>query len=101
MPKKVTTESFVLAARKVHGNRYDYCRTEYKAARQKVLISCRIHGEYSQTPNAHLRGQNCPQCGDVGAILERVTLVLSSLLSRAIMLGNQTTQRGEVEGYVM
>lgn len=65
MPKKVTTKSFVLAARKAHGHRYDYSRTEYKAARQKVVITCRIHGDYTQTPNAHLRGQNCPQCGDI------------------------------------
>lgn len=65
MPKKVTTESFLIAARSVHGHRYNYCQTEYKAARKNVVITCRIHGGYSQTPNAHLRGQNCPQCGDI------------------------------------
>ena len=65
MPKIITTEAFVQTAREIHGNRYDYARTEYKAARQKAVFICRIHGEYTQTPNAHLRGQNCPKCGKI------------------------------------
>ena len=26
------------------------------------MITCKIHGEFSQTPNNHLRGTGCPSC---------------------------------------
>ena len=53
---------FIEKATKVHGNRYDYSKVEYKNNSTKVCIICKEHGEFWQTPNAHLKGQNCPKC---------------------------------------
>ena len=53
---------FIEKSRKVHGDRYDYSKVEYVNNRTKVCIICPIHGEFWQTPDKHLRGQNCPFC---------------------------------------
>ena len=60
--KKRTTSEFVELAKVVHGNEYDYSKVEYKNNREKVCIICPEHGEFLQSPNAHLRGAGCPLC---------------------------------------
>ncbi len=60
MPKKITTESFIETATKIHNNRYDYSKTTYIASRSKVIILCPIHGEFLQLPCTHLSGSGCP-----------------------------------------
>lgn len=62
MSKKLTTEEFVQRARKVHGDKYDYSKVEYKHSQEKVCIICPQHGEFWQLPNNHLRGKGCPLC---------------------------------------
>lgn len=59
------TESFIEKARKVHGNKYDYSKVDYKRSNQKVCIICPEHGEFWQTPNWHLNGNGCPECGKI------------------------------------
>ena len=58
-----TTENFIGKAKKIHGNKYDYSKTEYVGAHTKVCIICPEHGEFYQEPAAHLSGQGCPVCG--------------------------------------
>lgn len=50
-------------ARLIHGDEYDYSKVEYINARDKVCIICPIHGEFWQSPNTHLNGCGCPECG--------------------------------------
>lgn len=47
----------------VHGLRYDYSLVVHTEFHNKVIIICRVHGKFEQTPHHHLYGQcNCPQC---------------------------------------
>ena len=46
MSKRLTTEEFIEKARKIHGDKYDYSKVEYKSATEKVIIICPIHGEF-------------------------------------------------------
>ena len=62
MSKRKTTEQFISDAIKVHGNKYDYSKVEYKGSNTDVLIICPIHGEFSQTPTHHLLGCGCKRC---------------------------------------
>lgn len=57
------TEEFIEKARKVHGDKYDYSKTEYVNNATKVCIICQAHGEFWQRPNDHLAGKGCPKCG--------------------------------------
>lgn len=59
---KRTLESFINDARSVHGDKYDYSRSEYNGIHTPLTIICPIHGEFLQAPNDHLRGQGCPGC---------------------------------------
>ena len=60
--KTDTTETFIEKARKVHGDKYDYSKVEYKGTKSKVCIICPEHGEFWQIPNSHLMGKGCPDC---------------------------------------
>lgn len=61
--KAMSTSSFIDKAKSVHGDKYDYSSSTYTTSKEKIAIICPIHGEFRQTPNAHLNGQNCPKCG--------------------------------------
>jgi hypothetical protein len=58
-----TTQQFIDDSRKIHGDKYDYTNTIYIVSSKKLSLICRIHGEFYQSPNSHLRGQGCKQCG--------------------------------------
>ena len=57
-----TKEDFIKKAKKVHGDKYDYCNVEYKNSRTPVCIICPIHGEFWQTPTRHLNSRGCIKC---------------------------------------
>lgn len=68
------TEEFIKKARKVHGDKYDYSKVDYKGTTTKVTIICPVHGEFEQTPNSHLNGNGCYQCGrDMSGLKLRLT----------------------------
>lgn len=46
-------EIFIKVAKLTHGDLYDYSKVEYKSATEKVIIICKKHGEFYQTPNRH------------------------------------------------
>lgn len=60
---RMDTASCLKGFHKIHGNTYDYSLVQYTNTYTKVKILCKTHGEFLQTPNAHLRGQGCPRCG--------------------------------------
>lgn len=60
-----TTEKFVLEARKVHGDKYDYSKTEYLSAKDKVCIVCPEHGDFWQEASSHISGCGCPKCNHI------------------------------------
>jgi len=63
--RKLEETKFLQKSKIVHGSKYDYSKTVYIEAKQPVTITCPIHGDFKQRPFAHLKGQNCPICGDM------------------------------------
>ena len=61
--KKLTTKEFIIKAKEIHGNKYDYTKVNYLTTMEKVCIICPEHGEFWQSPNAHLHGKGCAKCG--------------------------------------
>lgn len=59
---KSNTDNFIIQAKQIHGNKYDYSKVDYKTNDEKVCIVCPKHGEFWQTPHNHLHGQGCPCC---------------------------------------
>ena len=60
--KYITTEEFIIRARVLHVDRYDYSSTIYKSTYSNVSINCPHHGQFDITPKNHLRGLGCPKC---------------------------------------
>ncbi len=56
------TQVFIEKARTVHGDRYDYSKTVYVRSKEKLIITCKEHGDFEQRPNAHLSGHGCAAC---------------------------------------
>lgn len=55
--------AFITASRNTHGDTYDYSKFEYVTARVKGIITCRVHGDFLQSPDNHARSANgCPRC---------------------------------------
>jgi hypothetical protein len=67
MPKKKTKEEFIEKAIKVHVNKYDYSKVEYVNSSTKVIIICKKHGDFPQSPHSHLKGSECYKCGRINA----------------------------------
>jgi hypothetical protein len=60
--QRLTTENFVERARQIHGERYDYSKTQVTGPRDPVLIICPVHGPFEQRPVNHLIGFGCNAC---------------------------------------
>ncbi|AFC21724.1 HNH endonuclease [Cronobacter phage vB_CsaM_GAP32] len=75
---KHTTESFIEASVKKHGNVYDYSKTAYgKNNKQQVTIICPTHGEFEQIPNSHLSGKGCVKCSNEALYSKAVNEILN------------------------
>lgn len=83
--KKLTKEEFIEKANNVHNNKYDYSKVKYINTRTKVLIICPIHGEFWQTPNAHLSKQGCPKCATL-IKSDKLKLSIDEILDRFKLL---------------
>lgn len=60
--RKLTTEEFIAKAKAIHGDRYDYSKATYVSSKNKITITCKKHGDFTQRPDAHLVG-GCMLCG--------------------------------------
>jgi hypothetical protein len=62
---KLTNEEFILKAKLIHGDKYDYSRLNYTGIKNKIKIICQKHGEFEQTPDNHINAkQGCPNCSN-------------------------------------
>ena len=65
MSKKLTTAVFIERAKEKHGDKYDYSKVDYVNSKEKVKITCFLHGDFEQIPNSHLMGSGCKKCGNL------------------------------------
>jgi len=60
---KRSTAIFIEDAIAIHGTRYDYSKSDYANCNKKLIVICKIHGEFKITPTHHLRKIGCANCG--------------------------------------
>lgn len=56
------TKSFIKKARSAHGDRFDYSNVVYCRSDDKVIITCKVHGNFKQQARYHLKGHGCRKC---------------------------------------
>lgn len=65
MPKKLTQEQFLIRAKEVHSDTYNYSLVNYVNNRTIIQIICNQHGIFDQNPVNHLNNQGCPSCASL------------------------------------
>ena len=64
MKKIRSFEETVKLFREIHGYKFEYYPETYHGSAYKMKIHCNICGcDFEQTPNKHLLGRGCPECG--------------------------------------
>ena len=61
-PRISTALRFIETSKKIHRDKYDYSKVEYKGANDKVCIVCPHHGEFFQRAADHIKGSGCAKC---------------------------------------
>ena len=61
----IAEKNFHQTAKRIHDNKYDYSKVIYADAKKNVIIVCKVHGEFKQTPDTHTRGAGCPNCAGI------------------------------------
>lgn len=75
---KLPTEDFIKRANVIHDNKYDYSKVQYNNGRDRVSISCPVHGEFTQTVTGHLTGYGCRQCA-----VQKMTLTTEDFVRKS------------------
>lgn len=60
--RRKSREQLLCDCHRVHGNMYEYSKFDYINCMTKSIIICKIHGEFKQSMNHHLKGKGCPRC---------------------------------------
>jgi very-short-patch-repair endonuclease len=58
-----TTKDFIDECNIIHNFKYEYNKTIFNRRRDKVIITCPIHGDFEQVAGSHLLGMGCRFCG--------------------------------------
>lgn len=94
--KKSDREQFINKAIKIHGDTYGYSQVKYKGHNKKIIIICKIHGPFEQTPSVHLSGCGCQKCGDK-LITTKNTHNNEDFLIKALKVHKDTYDYSQVE----
>jgi len=62
----LTSEEFIQRSMAAHGDKYRYDQTIYQSSKDKVIITCPIHGDFEQVPSSHIFGHGCGKCAPNG-----------------------------------
>ena len=68
--KITSTYNFIKKSKDIHGDIFDYSKTNYISSREKLKIICKEHGEFDLYPIQHIRGQGCIICRVLDSQLE-------------------------------
>lgn len=63
MQARMNVDEFIKRSNNIHSSKYDYSNVNYRTSKHHVDIICSVHGLFKQTPDSHLKGYGCLQCG--------------------------------------
>lgn len=58
----IKQEDFLSISKKAHDNFYSYEKSIYVNNKTKIIITCPLHGDFSQVAGKHMRGFGCLAC---------------------------------------
>lgn len=69
---KFTQETFITACQKKHGDGYSYEPTIYTSMKKKIIVRCKLHGDFSINAYKHKTGSGCTQCLEIKKHANRI-----------------------------
>lgn len=87
---RLNLSDFIGKSKKIHGDKYDYSKVEYKNNATPVCIICPEHGEFWQAPSAHMSGRQCPKCA-INSIAIKNTKSTKKFISQSKALFGEGT----------
>ena len=63
---------FKIKSNIIHNNFYNYAKSYYINVKTKLIVTCIKHGDFSISPNNHLRGKGCPECGRIKCANDKI-----------------------------
>ena len=73
---KGSLQLFIENAKKAHGDKYDYSKSQYLGSSEKINITCPEHGDFLMVANNHTSKQyGCPKCSNNGKSKEEKEVV--------------------------
>lgn len=87
MGRIVTTENFILKCKLLYGDKYDYSKVIYNGSKNKVVITCKMHGDFEQIPYLHFKQTGCRICG-FKLCAEANTLDVNHFINKANLIHN-------------
>lgn len=58
----VSLEDFKKRAKEVHGDFYDYSKSTQVSGKEKLIVTCPVHGDFKVRVDQHLAGYKCKEC---------------------------------------
>lgn len=58
MPKKLTQDEFIKKSKDLFEDKLDYSKVNYVNGREKIILTCKLHGDFSICPKDHLCYKN-------------------------------------------
>lgn len=77
---KLTTEKFIEKSKLIHIDKYDYSKVDYKYSNENIIIICKKHGNFLQTPHSHLNSNGCSKCSDCYKLTTKEFIEKSKLI---------------------
>jgi len=59
---RIKTFDFISISKKMHNNYYTYGKSIYTSNKDKIVITCPVHGDFKQLPKYHMNGGGCSKC---------------------------------------
>ena len=77
------TFNFIELATKRYNGKYDYSKTIYRGMRNRLIITCPIHGDMEMSGYNHMSGSGCGKCGVILAAVNSRVHTQESYIAKA------------------
>lgn len=84
--KKLKFEYVIERFIEKHKDKYSYSKVIYTDIHKHVIITCKIHNDFLQTPHKHMNGRGCPKCGDKCGVKENKWLDSLGVINRQVRI---------------
>lgn len=59
----LNNDEFIKRGQELYGDMYDYSLSDYKSVGEKIIVTCKEHGNFKVTPANFFKKRGCPECG--------------------------------------